>query len=38
MIKAIKNKLCELICKLFGITRCICDHECGCKEEAKKDK
>lgn len=32
MFKKIKNKLCELVCKVFGITRCICDHDCNCKK------
>jgi hypothetical protein len=35
MIKKIKQKLCELVCKIFGITQCICSHECNCKKEKK---
>jgi hypothetical protein len=35
MIKKIKQKVCELICKVFGITQCLCSHECKCKKEAK---
>ena len=36
MLKKIKNKLCKLVCKILGITPCICSHECDCKKEAKK--
>jgi hypothetical protein len=36
MLKKIKNKICNLVCKLFKITPCVCDHECNCKKEAKK--
>jgi len=36
MFKKIKRKLCELMCKVFGITQCLCNHECSCKKEAKK--
>ncbi len=34
MIKKIKQKICELVCK-FGITQCLCNHECNCKKEQK---
>jgi len=33
MLKKIKNKLCELVCKVLGITPCLCDHECNCKKK-----
>jgi len=33
MLKKIKQKLCELVCKILGITQCLCDHECNCKKE-----
>jgi hypothetical protein len=33
MLKKIKQKLCELVCKVFGITQCLCSHECNCKKE-----
>jgi len=36
MLKKINQKLCELICKMFGITQCICSHECECKKAGKK--
>jgi hypothetical protein len=36
MLKKIKTKICDLVCKLFKITPCVCDHECNCKKEAKK--
>jgi len=35
MLKKIKNKLCELVCKVLGITPCLCKHECGCKKGKK---
>jgi len=35
MIKKIKQKLCELVCTIFGITQCLCSHECNCKKEKK---
>ena len=35
MLKKIKNKICEVICKAFGITPCLCNHECACKEKNK---
>jgi len=35
MLKKIKEKICELFCKLFGITQCLCDHECECKKDKK---
>jgi len=35
MNKKIKQKLCELVCKIFGITQCLCSHECNCKKEKK---
>jgi len=35
MLKKIKNKICEVICKILGITPCMCDHECNCKKEKK---
>jgi len=35
MFKKIKNKVCELVCKILGITPCLCDHECNCKKEKK---
>jgi hypothetical protein len=34
-IKKIKNKICKIICKIFKITPCVCDHECNCKKENK---
>jgi hypothetical protein len=42
MLKKIKNKICEIICKVFKIKPCVCDHECNCKKEKqimeKKEK
>ena len=38
MIKKIKQKLCELVCKIFGITQCLCSHECNCKKEKNNEK
>jgi hypothetical protein len=35
MIKKIKNKICEIICKIFKIKPCVCGHECNCKKENK---
>jgi len=35
MFKKIKQKLCELVCKVLGITQCLCSHECNCKKENK---
>ena len=35
MFKKIKQKLCELVCKVLGITECLCSHECNCKKEKK---
>jgi hypothetical protein len=35
MLKKLKNKICEIICKIFKITPCVCDHECNCKKENK---
>jgi hypothetical protein len=35
LFKYIKRKSCELVCKLFGITQCLCNHECNCKKEKK---
>jgi hypothetical protein len=35
MLKKIKNKICKIICKIFKITPCVCDHECNCKKENK---
>ena len=35
MIKKIKDKICELICKTFGIIPCLCKHDCDCKKENK---
>jgi hypothetical protein len=35
MLKKIKNKICEIICKVFKIKPCVCGHECGCKKENK---
>jgi len=35
MLKKIKQKVCELICKVLGITQCLCDHECNCKKDKK---
>jgi len=32
MIKKIKQKLCELVCNLFGIIPCMCKHDCNCKK------
>ena len=31
----IKNKICEIICRVLGITPCLCDHDCNCKKEQK---
>jgi hypothetical protein len=36
MLKKIKKKICEIICKVFKITPCVCDHECNCKKELLK--
>ena len=33
MISKIKQKICEIICKIFGITQCLCNHECQCKKK-----
>ena len=33
MLKKIKNKVCEILCKLLGITPCMCNHECECKKK-----
>jgi len=38
MIKKIKDKICELMCKLLGIIPCICEHHCECKKKADKYK
>ena len=38
MIKKIKNKICELMCKLFKIVPCMCKHDCECKNKADKYK
>ena len=35
MLKKVKQKICELICKVFGITQCLCNHECNCKKKEK---
>ena len=35
MIKKIKNKICEIVCRVLGITPCLCDHNCNCKKEQK---
>ena len=35
LFKKIKQKVCELVCKIFGITQCLCSHECNCKKEKK---
>ena len=35
MFKKIKQKLCELVCKVLSITQCLCNHECNCKKEKK---
>jgi hypothetical protein len=35
MLKKIKNKICEIICKVFKIKPCVCGHECECKKEKK---
>jgi hypothetical protein len=32
MLKKIKNKICEIICKVFKIKPCVCDHECNCNK------
>jgi hypothetical protein len=29
MLKKIKNKICEIICKVFKIKPCVCGHECN---------
>jgi hypothetical protein len=26
----------QLVCKIFGITQCLCSHECDCKKEQIK--
>ncbi len=36
MLEKIKNKICEIVCRLLGIVPCMCKHECGCKKENKK--
>ena len=36
LFKYIKRKSCELVCKIFGITQCLCDHECDCKKKENK--
>jgi hypothetical protein len=35
MFNKIKKTLCEIVCKLFGITQCLCAHECECKKDKK---
>jgi hypothetical protein len=35
MLKKLKTKICKIICKIFKITPCVCDHECNCKKENK---
>ena len=35
LFKSLKKKSCELMCKIFGITQCLCSHECNCKKEKK---
>jgi hypothetical protein len=35
MLKKIKNKICKIICKVFKIKPCVCDHECNCNKENK---
>jgi len=37
MLKKIKQKICEVVCKIFGITQCLCDHQCKCKEAKEKN-
>ena len=36
MLKKIKNKICEIFCKLFGIIPCMCGDDCECKDKASK--
>lgn len=36
MLKKIKNKICVFICNMFNVIPCMCDHDCGCKNKAKK--
>lgn len=35
MLKKIKDKVCELICKWMGVVPCLCSHECNCKKDKK---
>ena len=37
MLKKIKQKVCEVVCKIFGITQCLCDHECKCEAKEKNN-
>jgi hypothetical protein len=37
MFKKIKTKICEIVCKIFKITPCVCDHECNCKKEKNNE-
>jgi hypothetical protein len=37
MLSKLKNKICEIICRVLGITPCMCDHECDCKKKKKNE-
>ena len=36
MFEKIKNKVCEVICKIIGVTPCLCSHKCDCKNAKEK--
>ena len=36
MFKKIKNKICMIICQMFNIVPCMCNHECECKQKKEK--
>jgi hypothetical protein len=38
MLKKLKTKICEIVCKIFKITPCVCDHECNCKKKINNEK
>ena len=33
----IKKKFCEIICRIFNIVPCMCDHQCECKNQNEKN-
>lgn len=33
MIKKIKEKVCEIVCKVLNIKQCFCKHDCGCNPQ-----